>query len=61
MKTFAQLQKEQSEKIRSEHIRKNNMVINNAHIFRKLYPHILDLALTSNIRLDADVDLENIL
>ena len=61
MKTFAQLQKEQFEKIRSEHIRKNDLVIHNAHIFRKLYPNILDLALTSNIRLDADVDLETIL
>ena len=61
MKTFSQLQKEQAEKIRTEHIRKNDMVIHNAHIFKKYYPDILDYALTSNIRLDADVDLESIL
>jgi len=61
MKTFSQLQKEQSDKIRTEHIRKNDLEIHNAHIFKKYYPDILDLALTSNIRLDADVDLEAIL
>ena len=61
MKTFSQLRKEEAEKIRTEHIRKNDMVIHNAHIFKKYYPDILDYALTSNIRLDADVDLESIL
>lgn len=61
MKTFSQLQKEQAEKIRNEHIRKNDLVIHNAHIFRKYQDNLLDLALTSNIRLDADVDLESIL
>ena len=61
MKTFSQLQKEQAEKIRTEHIRKNDLVIHNAHIFKKYYPNILDLALTSNINLEAEVDLEAIL
>lgn len=61
MKTFSQLQKEKAEEIRNEHIRKNDLVIHNAHIFRKYQDNLLDLALTSNIRLDADVDLESIL
>lgn len=46
--------------VRTEHIRKNELVINNAHIFKKYYPNILDLALSSNLNLDADMDLENI-
>ncbi len=49
------------EKLRSEHIRKNDMVIKNAHIFKKYYTNILELALSSNIELDAEVELEIIL
>ena len=55
------LHKTREQIIREEHIRKNDMVINNAHIFKKYYPDILDLALSSNINLDADVDFEKIL
>ena len=61
MKTFSQLQKEQAEKIRTEHIRKNNMVLNNSHIFKKYFPNIESLALASNMDLWEDVDLESIL
>ncbi len=42
------------EKIRQENIRKNNMVINNAHIFSKYYPDILDRALMYSLELDAE-------
>lgn len=42
----------------AEHIRKNDMVIKNAHIFKKYYTNILELALSSNIELDAEVELE---
>lgn len=45
----------------AEHIRKNDMVIKNAHIFKKYYTNILELALSSNIELDAEVELEIIL
>lgn len=61
MKTFSQLQKEQAEKIRTEHIRKNDLVIHNAHIFKKYFPNIELLALASNIDLWEEVDLESIL
>lgn len=50
-----------SEQIRIEHIRKNNLVINNAHIFKKYYPNILELALLSNIELEPDLDIELII
>lgn len=61
MKTFSQLQKEQAEKIRTEHIRKNYMVLKNVHIFKKYFDNIELLALASNIDLWEEVDIETIL
>jgi hypothetical protein len=60
MKTNKNISKAEYEKLRSEHIRKNDMVINNAHIFKKYYPNILELALNSNLELEAEIDLETI-
>lgn len=48
------------EKIRSQHIRKNNLVLHNVHLFKKYFPLIWEYALKSNLELDADVDLETI-
>lgn len=61
MKTFSQLQKEQAEKIRTEHIRKNYMVLKNVHIFKKYFPNIELLALASNMDLWEEVDIGSIL
>ena len=44
-----------------EHIRKNDMVINNYHIFKKYFPRLKEFALSSNIELDAEIDLAVIL
>ena len=42
------------EKIRQENIRKNNMVLNNAHIFSKYYPRIKEYALIYSLELDEE-------
>lgn len=42
------------EQKRQENIRKNNMVLNNAHIFSKYYPRIKDYALIYSLELDAE-------